>query len=129
MRRMNPAVCVLAIGSLVLAAGCKPNLRVAGPVTRTRVGSDVGVKAVIENDSRGDADDAFVVSFRRLEPTPGPWQDVPFAHGLAKHKTREIKALVPNVPPLKKIAVVVDRGDAVRESNEGDNERIFQAPP
>ena len=129
MRRMSLGLCGLVIGSLVLAAGCKPNLRVAGPVTKTRVGSDVGVKAVIENADRGDAKDAFKVSFRRLEPTVGPWQDVPFAHGLAKHKKREIKALVPNVPPHKKIAIVVDRGDAVHESNEGDNERIFPAPP
>ena len=129
MRRMSLGLCGLVIGSLVLAAGCKPNLRVAGPVTKTRVGSDVGVKAVIENADRGDAKDAFKVSFRRLEPTVGPWQDVPFAHGLAKHKKREIKALVPNVLPHKKIIIVVDRGDAVRESNEGDNERTFQAPP
>ena len=129
MQRMSLGLCGLVIGSLVVAAGCKPNLRVAGPVTRTRVGSDVGVKAVIENAGRDDADDAFIVSFRRLEPSPGPWQDVPFSHGLAKHKKRQIKALVPNVPPHKKIAIVVDRGDTVRESNEGDNQRIFQAPP
>ena len=129
MRRMSLGLCGLVIGSLALAAGCKPNLRVAGPVTKTRIGSDVEVKAVIENADRDDAEDAFIVSFRRLEPAVGAWQDVPFGHGLAKHKKREIKALVPNVPPHKKIIIVVDRGDAVRESNEGDNERTFPAPP
>ena len=125
MRRMRPGVCALVIGSLALAAGCKPNLRVKGPVGQTLMGPDVQVKLTIENDGKRHAKRPFKVGFRRHTPPSTVWKFVPFGHGLAKGKEREIKVKVLSATTNDKIEIVVDHGHNIKESDEGDNRIVY----
>jgi len=131
MRRMSLAVCVLVIGCVVLAAGCKPNLRIVGNPSANRLTPNkVRVEAVIKNASRGDADHPFKVTIRC--PISGAVKDIAFGHGLKKGKSRPINAVIDanNTSHVgKPIHVHVDPADVIEESNEGDNHKITHVPP
>ena len=128
MRRMRLGVCVLVIGSLALAAGCKPNLRLSGPVAAQRIGAtnNVGVHVVVENDSRRDVKHPFRVGFRRFHPA-GPWKFVSFSHGLKRQQKRPIKQLV-DAAVGTDLQVRVDFDDNIPESDENDNFKQRPAP-
>ena len=127
MRQVSLGVCAILAGSVLLAAGCKSNLRVPHMgVQRITATPKVGVHVRIENAGSRDAKAPFKVLFRN--DATGASTIVPFPHGLKRHQSRPIKAQLPAAVG-EMIVVRVDPDDNVNESDENDNTHKKPAPP
>lgn len=127
MRQVPLGVSAILAGSVLLATGCKPNLRIPHMgVKRITATPKVGVHVRVENAGSRDAAKPFKVVFRNH--ATGASATVPFAHGLKRHQSRPIKAQLPAAAG-EMIVVRVDADDHVNESDENDNTRKKPAPP